>query len=106
MLTATLVDVFLFLKLVQLPLSNFMSTLLTFLLIIQTLLLLEAFVLKVRIDNDKLKSMFFSVELSDIISIENTLFHTVIRTRWKKYKLPKLDSNILKASYRGGGVEK
>ncbi len=109
MLSTTIVAIFFYIKLILLPLSDLALTFLSFLLILQLLLLVEAFLLKVKICEGKLRTLYFSIELSDIISIENKLFHIVIRTRWKKYKLPRLDSNILsilRVNYRGGGFEK
>ncbi|QIV78294.1 hypothetical protein [Fervidobacterium pennivorans] len=53
--------------------------------------LIESFILKLEVSKDKISTIYFSVPLSDIIEVEDGVFETKIRTRWKVYKLPPID---------------
>ncbi|WP_448378501.1 hypothetical protein [Fervidobacterium sp.] len=53
--------------------------------------LIESFIFKLQVSNDKISTIYFSIPLSDIIDVEDGFFETRIRTRWKVYKLPPID---------------
>lgn len=53
--------------------------------------LIESFILKLEVSKDEISTIYFSVPLSDIIDIEDGVFETKIRTRWKVYKLPPIE---------------
>ncbi|MGQ9855291.1 MAG: hypothetical protein ACUVQF_00990 [Fervidobacterium sp.] len=38
-----------------------------------------------------MKSMYFSIDLSDIIGVKSGILETVIRTRWRVYRVPPVD---------------
>ncbi|AMW32916.1 hypothetical protein NA23_06345 [Fervidobacterium islandicum] len=56
------------------------------------LLLVESLILKLEVSNSELSTIYFSVPLSDIIEVEDGLFATKIRTRWRVYRLPPMEN--------------
>jgi len=51
-------------------------------------LALESFIVSVKISENKLSTIYFNVNLNDIIEVKDGLFETKIRTRWRVYRLP------------------
>jgi len=79
-----------------------LSSLVTFFLIIVyaglLFLTVESFIISLKLSGDKISTIYFNISLSDIIDLENGIFETRIRTRWKVYRLPPIEDveNILR----------
>ncbi|WP_448377315.1 hypothetical protein [Fervidobacterium sp.] len=72
-----------------------LSNLVTFFLIISyaglLFLTVESFIVYLKLSGDKISTIYFNISLSDIIDVENRIFETRIRTRWKVYRLPPIE---------------
>jgi len=79
------------LYLFSLPLSDFVTFVIILAYFILVIMFAESLIFKIEIKGSKLKSMYFSIDLSDIIGVKNGILETVIRTRWRIYRIPPVD---------------
>lgn len=89
------VSTFLVLYIFSFQISRIVALIASLCYLLVLLVTLETFVLRVKIDGKALRFLFYKVNLDDIIEVRCKLFSTVIRTRWKVYRLPPMQSCTL-----------
>ncbi|ODN31223.1 hypothetical protein A4H02_00095 [Fervidobacterium thailandense] len=84
----SVVSTFLVLYIFSLQISNFVSTIVIVSYLTILLFTFEAFTLRIKLNGKNLRFLFNRLELNDIIDVRCGLFSTLIRTRWRVYRLP------------------
>lgn len=98
------VSTFLVLYIFSLQISKIITLLVTVIYLFVLLITLEAFVLKIKTKGKDLRFLFHKVKLDDIIEVRCGVFSTIIRTRWKVYRVPPIESCKLLGKYSNSGT--
>lgn len=99
----SLVSTILVLYIFSFQISKIVAFLVTAIYIFILLVTLEAFTLKLKANGRDLRFLFHKVSLDDIIEVRCGFFSTIIRTRWKVYRIPPIESCRLLSKYSSSG---